>query len=113
MENKLKTDIFAVGVILYQMINGQQLFSGEIEKEVIQKNLLYNEETDLVHLEYDPYVSPITLNLLKFLLKSNLDLRPRTEQFLSHPWFSTGNPRSVTGMQAWMRIPKVFLPSNL
>jgi hypothetical protein len=112
VENKLKTDIFAVGVILYQMISGQQLFSGETEKEVIQKNLLFNEETDLAHLENDPNLSPNVLSLLQFLLNTNLKLRPRAEQFLSHPWFSTGVPRSVSGMRARMRVPKIFLPSN-
>ena len=68
MEDKLKTDIFSVGVILYQMIKGQQLFSGETEKEIIQKNLLYNEDIDLAHLENDPNIPPIVVNLLHYLL---------------------------------------------
>ena len=112
VEDKLKTDIFSVGVILYQMIKGQQLFSGETEKEVIQKNLLYNEDTDLAHLENDTNIPPQAVNLLHYLLKSNLDQRPRAEQFLTHPWFTAGFPSSMSGMQTRMRVPKIFLPSN-
>ena len=71
-------DIWAAGVILYEMLNGKKLFSGSeahIKTRVMRASFTYPKQ-----------FSPSVISLLKGILTPvSLD-RLTSEQILSHPW---------------------------
>lgn len=73
-------DIWAVGVLLYRMVTGEQPFKGkgsELRKEIL-----------LVNYQIPSYVSPFLREMLKSVFRQNPSDRPNCQDLLSNPWFS-------------------------
>ena len=76
-----KADMWAVGVVLYNMLSGKQPFSGENEDLLINK--IINDE---INFSYDVwnYVSKDCKNLICSLLSKNPDERPTPFEAKNH-----------------------------
>lgn len=65
-----RSDIFAVGVVLYELLSGKKLFEGDSELETWQK--VINVKPEIIHMHLDGLSLPVELCnvLLKTLQKS-------------------------------------------
>lgn len=70
-----RSDIFSLGVMMYEALTGQQPFTGDNETETIA-NLLTSDPPDVKHLR--PEVSPALSDLISECLKKDRDLRPQS-----------------------------------
>ena len=84
-EYSLKSDIFSIGVILYNMITGSSLFKGFNEREIMHKNkhCILPDCFQRVLANY----SSEALDLLLKLIEKSPAKRLSAEQALNHEWF--------------------------
>ena len=73
-----KTDVYAIGEILYEMLVGQRLFSGENME--IMKSKLVNDVPEFVLEPETPHLEQVD-NLLKLALAQSPTKRPDMKQF--------------------------------
>ena len=81
----LKSDIFSIGVILYNMITCSSLFKGRNEREIIKNNkhsILPQYFTSVIG-HYSSEASDLLLNLIE----KSPSKRLSAEQALNHEWF--------------------------
>ena len=82
----VKSDIFSLGAIFYNMVTGNMLFDGKDEKEVLRNNR-YKDPSDIIDEDLLTISTDCQL-LLKWMLKRNPEDRPTSEECLKHNWFS-------------------------
>lgn len=80
-----KCDIFSLGSLLFNLLTGRFLFSGNDKKEVLRQNKICN--IDLTH-EYLKDVSPEARDLLYKMISDIPQKRFDAREALKHPWFS-------------------------
>ena len=88
-EEILKTDLFSVGAILYQLLTGKPLIKGESVQDLIEnsKEFIFNlEHVDIKNIESN--ISKECLKFLSKLLKNPLKDRPSSSECLHDPWFT-------------------------
>lgn len=96
-----KTDIFALGVIAYEMLSGKAAFSGASIPEVVFR-VVYEQPTPLLTL-VPSLPQPVVAAIEKAMAKSGADRYPTVPQFIEA---LTGVPLSV------MRRPTGAVPPN-
>ena len=81
-----KVDMWAVGIILYNMLSGKQPFSGDNEKILVNK--VINEE---INFNYGCWstIGNDCKNLIKILLSKNPQERPTAFEAKNHSWILT------------------------
>ena len=80
-----KADVFAVGVILFNLLTGRMLFSGRDEREIMFKNKRCILPNNIKHYLHN--LSSHVHDLLLKLLKAKPHQRPSAEEALKHHWF--------------------------
>lgn len=86
-----KIDLWACGVLLYEMLMGNAPFSGKDDHETFQKIADYDFNTDK---KYES-LSEDAKDLIMKILVTDSDKRMEYEDILSHAWF-TGREESKT-----------------
>ena len=84
-EYSLKSDIFSMGVVLYNMLTGASLFRGHNAKEIIYKNRrsILPDCFERVLANYSREASDLLLKMIEKLPSKRLS----AEQALNHEWF--------------------------
>ena len=78
-----KVDMWAIGVVLYNMLSRKQPFSGETEEIIVNK--VINDE---INFSYNCWnsISKDVKNLIKLLLSKNPEERPSPFEAKNHPY---------------------------
>jgi serine/threonine protein kinase len=100
-----RTDIFALGCVLYEMLTGKQAFDGEDVAEILAHVL--TREPDWIQLPAS--VSPRVRDLLKLCLEKNVknrrrdatDVRIDIELALKEPAAVTPTATPIRGVNGW------------
>ena len=79
----LKSDIFSVGAILYNILTRRPLFTGKTEGEALYRN----KKCNLDPIKKSTSLSMKAKDLLKLLLCEDPEKRPRAAEALKHGWF--------------------------
>jgi len=72
-------DVWSMGCILYEMIEGVKLFEGKVAEEITDKILKFK-------YKYDTKITPEANDLLEKMLKINPLERITIKDCLKHPW---------------------------
>lgn len=101
-----KLDVWALGIILYQMVQGQFPFEGKNEKEIIQSII----KSPLKFLKKIKISSPCK-ELIEGMLEKNAKFRIGMDSKLFYNWFDADNEcgiRSVHSMKQSIPYSKAF-----
>ena len=77
-------NVWAIGVLLYNLLSGEQPFQGEDTPEVIKN--IKDKKVRFDHDEFDS-VSKDAKDLVELMLEKNPAKRITAEKALDHPWF--------------------------
>lgn len=85
----MKSDIFSIGTIMYNLLTNRNLFKGKNPNETLKLNLECNIANVKSHLKSS---SLQAIDLVYQLLNKNPAFRYSAEQALNHPWFAQEKP---------------------
>lgn len=96
-----KSDMFSVGVVLYNMLTGRQPFFGKDEEER-KKSILTKEP----NISKDVISNPKLIDIIKRLLEKDPSIRISVEDAKMHPWI-----QEYKALHEQQTVKKEFVPN--